>query len=123
MGVGGSGSNVTYTLSKLVMPTPPSPPPTASPAAMNNSIRAWGAEGLGGGTPVMDPPGNAACTHSTALTPCRRCPRTVLTSWCTVAKDSNTISCGTCTLPTSHTCTPTQHPRAGSGFAGPREVG
>jgi hypothetical protein len=33
----------------------------------------------------------------------RRRPRTVLTSWCTVANDSNSIRPGTCTEPSSHT--------------------
>ena len=53
------------------------------------------------GAPVMDPGGNAAATASSASLPAARSPRTVVTSWCTVAKDSTAASLGTRTLPGS----------------------
>ena len=37
------------------------------------------------GAPVIEPPGNAARTQSIASAPSRSLPRTVETSWCTVA--------------------------------------
>ena len=55
------------------------------------------------GAPVIEPPGKLARTASSAPTPARSVPRTTLTSWCTVAWLSTTISAGTWMLPSSQT--------------------
>ena len=55
------------------------------------------------GAPVIEPPGNAALTQSTALIFDRFFPRIVLTMVWTVAYDSTSIRWGTCTEPGSQT--------------------
>ena len=37
------------------------------------------------GAPVIEPPGKALRMQSIAVIPSRKCPRIVVTSWCTVA--------------------------------------
>ena len=79
-------------------PTPPlyTPRGPGSNVSMISTVRNLGA-------PVMDPGGNAAATHAAGGTSFLRCPRTVLTNWCTDAYDSIFISPGTDTVPGSHT--------------------